>query len=241
MTDETDNTPEAPAAETPAAPAAPTIDPKRLDSIEAKIGALTDTVRASLSQRAQHMQAGNEMTPGYVPAAFRQLLKADGLTDADIDANAPVVVPFLKALLATDGAVIASGVQQAKDEIEMVKASRNSKKFPHWNEVEDYIVEAREEAAKQGRYLAPADAYKVALARDVSSDESRVEAAKARRKAESSSSADDVSAQNLGANHGSRKTAAHVRRTAVTADDVAAMSREERRKFYDQIGDLKIT
>lgn len=222
------------AARSAAADAARAADVARLEAIENKIGALADTVRAAVSP--QRTQGGG--TPGELPAHFRQLLKQGGLTDADIDANAPVIVPFLSAMLATDGAVIASGIQQNKDELEMVKAARNGKSFPYWNEVEDKIVELREEAAKQGQYLSPRDAYKAALALDVQSDTSRVEAAKARRKAESASASDDVTAQNLGTHHATPRATS--RRSAVSAEDVAAMSREERKKFFDQIGDVPI-
>lgn len=243
MADETPTiTPAAPApdaaaeaaAQAAATAATRAAESARLEAIENKIGALADTVRAAVTPRQP--QGGG--TPGELPGHFRQLLKQGGLTDADIDANAPVIVPFLSAMLATDGAVIASGIQQVRDEVDMVKAARNSKSFPYWTEVEDKIVELREEAAKQGQYLAPRDAYKAALALDVQSDTSRVEAAKARRKAESASSAEDVSAQNLGTHHATPRAAS--RRSALTGEDVAAMSREERRKFYDQIGDVPI-
>src|SRR6267142_3168136 len=102
-------------------------DSERLAGIDARLSALADTVKGALAPSRPPVQAGEHTPPGSVPAHFLSLLRQQGLTDADIDANAPVIVPFLSAMLATDGAVIASGIQQAKDEIEMVKAARNTK------------------------------------------------------------------------------------------------------------------
>lgn len=234
--------PDAAATAAASAQAAQRASDERLAAIDKRLAALADTVQAAVTPR--HTAQPNEHArPGEVPAHFRNLLRQQGLTDADIDANAPIVVPFLSAMLATDGAVIANGIQQVKDEVEMVKAARNSKRFPHWGDLEDKIVEAREEAAKQGQYLSPADAYKTAVALDVASgDESRIEKARARTKAERENpNSADVSAQNLGTHHGNRPGHATVRRTALTAEDIAAMPREERKKlFADQLGDMPI-
>lgn len=214
-------------------------DSDRLAGIDARLSALADTVKGALAPRAP-VQSGEHMAPGTVPAHFRQLLRQQGLTEADIDANAPVIVPFLSAMLATDGAVIASGIQQVRDEVDMVKAARNTKSFPYWSDLEDKIIELRDEAQKQNQYLSPKDAYKAAVALDVQSDESRVEVAKARRKEAAASSAADVTAQNLGVHHGSKPTAGTVRRTALSAEDVASLSREDRKKLFESIGDLPI-
>lgn len=235
---ETPATPEATPAATPAAPAV-SPDTERLAAIDKRIAALADTVQAALAPR-RGAPASEPAAPGSVPSHFRGLLKQQGLTDADIDANAPIIVPFLSAMLATDGAVIASGIQQVKDDVEMVRASRNAKRFPYWNDLEDKIVELRDEAAKQNQYLSPSDAYRAAIALDVQAPESRIEAAKARIRSERESNSADVSAQNLGVHHGARQGQATVRRTAMSAEEVAALPRAERKKLYESLGDLPI-
>lgn len=208
---------------------------ERWAKVEQRISALTDTVQSALAPR--QTQPGS-VKPGEVPAHFRSLLRQQGLTDADIDANSPIIVPFLSAMLATDGAVMLGGIQQVKDEVEMVKAAKNIKKFPYWNEVEDTVATMREEAAKQGRYLGVADAYQAAVATDIAATESRIEMAKTRRRAESHS--DDVSAQNLGVNHGARKGSGP-RRTAMSQEEMAALPRAERKKLIEeQFGDSLI-
>lgn len=224
-----------------AAATAQRADAERLAGIEKKLAAMADTVQAALTPRYT-AQPSEHARPGDIPAHFRNLLRQQGLTDADIDANAPIVVPFLSAMLATDGAVIASGIQQVKDEVEMVKAARSTKKFPYWGDLEEKILEMREDAAKNGQYLSPADAYRAAVAVDVAAgNDSRIEKARTRARADRESSAADVTAQNLGTHHGQRPGQATVRRTALTAEDIAALPREERKKlFAEQLGDMPI-
>lgn len=211
---------------------------ERLDAIEKSLAGLADVVKAAVAPRPV-VQSG-EVKPGNVPPHFRNLLRQQGLTDADIDANAPIVVPFLAAMLATDGQVMIGGIQQVQDEVEMVKAARNTKKFPYWSEVEDKVGELREEAKKNGQYLTPGDAYKAAVALDVASDTSRIDAARAKAKERASANSNDLSANEPGAHHGSRPGQGGVRRTALTAEDLAAMPREDRKKYFDSIGDRPI-
>lgn len=212
----------------------------RIEKLEKNISALTDTVTGYLQRDAQRMQPtpDGHAKPGEVPAHFRNLLRQQGLSDADIDANAPIVVPFLAAMLATDGQVLAQGVQRVNDEVAMVKAARNHKKYPFWNELEDNITELREAAAKQGSYLSPEDAYKAAVAVDVAATESKIEAAKMRSKAKAAEAASDASVQDSPINHGQGRGAA--RRSAMTAEDIASMSREDRKKLFEQMGDVPI-
>jgi hypothetical protein len=94
----------------------------------------------------------------------------------------------------------------------------------------------REAAAKEGRYLSVADAYKAAVANDVASGESKIMKAKDAVKAKASRAADsDV--QDIGPNHGTTRS---VSRTAKSAEDVASMTREERKAFFDKLGDTPI-
>lgn len=211
----------------------------RLDAIEKRIGALADTVTAAVTPRQAAQGSGK---PGEVPAQFRQLLRQQGLTDADIDQNAPIVVPFLAAMLATDGATIAQGIQHVRDEVEMVKAGKNSKAFPYWDTLEDKIVEMRENAAKQGQYLAPKDAYQAAVALDVASADSKIAAANAAKAARAAAAASDPNVQDFAPNQGARQGASHTRRSAMSADEIAGLSRADRRKLFEDggLGDLPI-
>ncbi len=208
---------------------------ERWAKIDQRLNALADTVQSALAPRQTNQGSAK---PGEVPAHFRQLLRQQGLTDADIDANSPIIVPFLSAMLATDGAVMLGGIQQVKDEVEMVKAARNSKKFPYWSEVEDAVAQMREDATKNGRYLSVADAYQAAVATDIAASESKIEATKTRRRAESHS--EDVSNNELPGNRGGTPRSGQ-RRTALSQDELAALPRAERKKLIEeQFGDTPI-
>lgn len=224
-----------------AAPAAATPDESkaRLEAIEKRIGALADTVTAALQPRTTTPAPGGAVDAHGIPANFRAALKQHGATDADIDANAGIILPYLKALLQTDGAVILGGIQEVRDDVEMVKASRSKKKYPYFSELEDTIGTLRDEARKNGRYLSVHDAYQAAVAVDVASSESRIDAARAKSKHDSHSA--DADAQNLGANHGAGRGASRtVVRTAASTEDVANMSREDRKKWFAEHADLPI-
>jgi hypothetical protein len=248
MADENPNptpTPDAPPPATPdpAQVARDKAADDRLLAIDKKIAALADTVAGALAPRAPIQgHPGQPMQPGQVPDHFRALLRQAGATDADIDANAPVLVPWLQAFLATDGAVFAQGIQHVRDEIDMVKAARNSKAFPYWSELEDKIAELRDEAQKQGQYLAPKDAYKAAVALDVASSESRIESAKTKARERVAANAGDPSVQDHGTHQGTKPNAGGVPRTALTAEDIEKLPRAERRKLFQEggLGDLPI-
>jgi hypothetical protein len=210
---------------------------ERWTKIEKRLDAMADTVQASLAPR---QTAPGAAKPGEVPAHFRQLLRQQGLTDADIDANSPIIVPFLSAMLATDGAVMLGGIQQVKDEVEMVKAGRNAKKFPYWGEVEDTVAQMREDAMKQGRYLSVSDAYQAAVATDIASPESKIEVAKTRKREQSHSEDVTTSTDVLRVSHGTRSTGGP-RRTAMSQEEMAALPRAERKKLIEeQFGDTPI-
>jgi len=201
------------------------------------VSALADTVRAALNRPATSPTGGNGKVD--LPANFIQGLRQMGLTDADIEHNTPIIVPYLRMMLNTDGAIITGAIQQANDEIEIIKAKNNKKAFPDWEHVEERVDDLRAEARKQGRYLSPKDAYNAAVAADVASAESKIGQARERLKARSN--ADDVGAQNLShQSTASRASGSGVSTTALTAAQLADMTPKERRAYYDKIGDLPI-
>lgn len=244
MADEQDAPPPTPAPSdsapaTAPAPAPPADVASRADVVDLRqqVAALTDTLKAALTRPPQTaMQPNADMA--NLPDAFVALLKQQGLTDADIKHNAPIVAPFLRAMLATDGAVLTGGIQQVQDEIEMVKAARNEKLYPHWSDLEETVVAMRDEARKNGRYLTPRDAYQAAVAADIARPESKIEQARARRRQAAAESAGDATANELG--HRGSAARATAGRTAVTAESLASMSRDERKKYFEQVGDLPI-
>lgn len=223
------------------APAPPAVTKAELDALKAgfdtQFAALNDTVKGALTARQQAQVVGPNGEINITPA-MAQILRQNGYTDADIKANAPVIVPWLMALLQTDGQVLIGGIKQVDDKVAMLEAAEDTETYPYWKDVLPQVRKLRKAAEKEGRYLAPADAYQAAVAADVASPESRIDAARTRLKTKASNS-DDASAQNV-QHTGTRPGQGATRRTALTAEDLAAMPRAERKKYFDSIGDLAI-
>lgn len=242
MADEPTTTEGVQAPATPAAPAAIDHAP-RLDAIEGSIKALADTLKATMARPAATPVSSDGKI--VLPDHFKNLLRQQGVTDKEIELNGPIIVPWLTAMLATDGARIAGGVESVRGEVDMLKASRQAKKYPNWGEVEEAVIELRDSALKEGRFLSVQDAYAAAVANDIASPKSKIVEAKARiaRKADEDgegSNSDDLSAQTT-QHQGTKPGAGGVRRTALTAEAIAAMSREERKKLFEgAMGDLPI-
>ena len=200
--------------------------------MEAQLSALTDTVKSTLQARQMPTPSGKL----EVPVHMRQLLRQGGLTDADIDANAPIVLPFLAALEGTSGANFQWQLQQMKDEVEMVKAARNAKKYPDWEAVADDVAELREREAKEGRYMSVNAAYHASVAANLD----RVAERRAEQKRVAAERAADLSAQHV-TDHGVGAGRQQARVTQPTSGaDLAAMSREDRKKFFETHGDAII-
>src|SRR5688572_2718397 len=111
--------------------------------IEQTVQALADTVRAAITRPPAQTQGGG--AGADLPDHFVNLLRQQGLSDADIKHNAPIVTPFIRAMLMTDGQVMTGAIQQAADEVEMLKARGNKRAFPDWEHVEDRVEELRTE------------------------------------------------------------------------------------------------
>src|SRR5689334_23773659 len=86
----------------PPAPAAPSpLDQllERQAATDRQIAALADVVRTSMQARQPVAQPGQPAQPLAMTPELRQYLRAEGLTDADIDHNAAIVQPFIRAAL----------------------------------------------------------------------------------------------------------------------------------------------
>lgn len=224
--------------------APPSVTKADLDAMKSEFGAslaaLTDTVRGALTaQQTPKTVSGDVATT--IPPQFAAILRQNGYTDADIKANAPVILPWFLAMLQTDGQVMMGGIKQVDDKVALLEMAEDADNFPYFKEVAPKVRSLRKAAEKEGRYLTPADAYQAAVAADISSPESRIDAARARIKAAaSSSSSADLSANSSLSHQGSRPGQGAVRRTALTGEELAALPRAERKKYFEQIGDLPI-
>ena len=203
--------------------------------IEDSISALTDTVRGALAPHAPIEGSGNGKFP--LPPHMRQLMRQGGLTDADIDRNWDIVGPMMGAMLATDGVRILNEVEIAKDDIAFVRASKNTKTYPYFDDVEETMDRLRDEARKHGRTLPVKAAYEAALAVDIE----KVSKKAASRRADTGVEARTNSEPEL-TDHGAAAGRAQGdrRRTALSANDLAAMTPAQRKTFFEANGDRPI-
>jgi hypothetical protein len=133
------------------------------------------------------------------------------------------------------------GIKQVDDKVAMLEAAEDGENYPYWKDVLPTVRKLRKAAEKEGRYLAPSDAYQAAVASDIASPDSRIEKARERIKAAAASSnSADVSANSSLSHQGSRPGQATVRRTAMTVEDVTALSRADRKKLFEELGDRPI-
>lgn len=224
------------APETPATPAADTVVEKpaapdygeRISGMEQTLNQLRDAVTGYMGRPAQQVQPG-QGGPS-ISEQDKAYLRSQGLSDADITSLAPQVRPFVDAALRSVAPEFLGLVGNVADQVEELKASRNSREYPDWEAVGDKVNEIRENARKANTYLTVKQAYDAAVA----SNFDKVSESRAARKA--SSAGADLSAQHL-RHAGSR---AQGKQEPQNAADVRALSKEERKAYFEKHGDSVI-
>jgi len=223
---------ETPAA-TPAPPAAAPVD-DRIEKLTRTVEALSDTFQGLLNAQGRQTQPqGPVSTPAQIPPAWRQAMRQQGLDDATIDANAGIVLPMVNTVLAAVTPEVLGRIDGVKGDLDMERASRNTKAYPHWNDVADEVERLRAESQKQGMPLTVRGAYEAA----VTNNFDKLMAKQAERRAESPAAdlttSGSIARQNLGSRAQSGPS-------AKSADDLMKMSREERQKYFEAHGDAVI-
>ena len=220
----TPEAPDTPAAAPAAAPAAPNYD-ERFQAIDSRLAQVTDALQAVLGRSQQQPQGG--AGPTDISAEDRAYWRSRGYSDADIEHNARIVNDFQLPTLRRAASEIVGHLASTRDEVEVLKAGRNSKEYPDWETVGEKALELKQNAAKGGQFLTIKQAYDAAVALDPEA------VATARQAKKQRSAAADLSAQHL--SHGGGRASGS--KTPQSADDLRAMSREERKKLYDSIPD----
>src|SRR5262249_29533791 len=159
--------------------------------------------------------------------------------DAEIEANSPLILPIVEAYLGAAANEMLGILQGVQDDVLMERMARQQKKFPHFEQLYDSMVSIRQESARQGRYLPPETADKIALAQN--SDQ--LGGGEGGGTVSPPASPQTTRSRDVGAGAGLR----NVRAPAVApepevkdARDLLFLSREERRKFYEQHGNTPI-
>lgn len=234
-----DATPDGAAAAAAAIAAAGTATPTataeatRIAGLESKVDALVDAFRTAMAPKAP-IAPGDGTGRAVLTPQMRGMLRQQGLSDPDIDALAPQIMPFLAALVATDGMALMGEIAGTKEEVALLRAARDPKRFPHFALLADEIDAVRDAAAKAGRPLTVRAAYETAVAGNIDKIAEARETAKAR-----TLDADTASDLPL-TDHGGKTRQQGSRRTALTATEIAMLPAAERKKVWDIIGDLPI-
>ena len=179
-----------------------------------------------------------------IPQHLRQQIAAQGISDAELEANAPLIVPFLQAYLGQAAGEVLAMLQQQNDEITMLKMLRDVNTYPYAEDVIQDMVSVRDAESKQGRYIDPATAYKIAVAnnyeklqREPGQGSSEGQFSSRSAPATPQASPATVRSRDMSAGSSLRSMRAPVtapEKAPTTADDLNSMSREERRAFFEQ-------
>lgn len=192
---------------------------------------------------------GNQLPPGkkyMIPPHIRQQIASLGLTDAEIEKNGDLIVPFLHAYLGQTAQEMLTIMRNQADDVQQFKMLRQGDKYPHADALFDEVSRVREEEAKAGRYMPPDVAYRVALANNydkiagAGSDTTggapggQFSASAPAREAPSPAA---VRSRDVSMGSALRSVRAPVTEPAkpvTTGTDLMAMSREERKAFFEQ-------
>jgi hypothetical protein len=203
---------------------------RKLAEATGKLSQMEDTLKAF----ARPPQPIEQAPPGKrgIPPHLRREIAARGMTDAEIEANSPLILPIVEAYLGQAANEVLGIIQGVQDEVAMERMARQVKKFPHMDALYDAIVQIRQQAQQAGRYVDPATAYQIAFANNYERLGAGGEAA-----ALPSASAQTLRSRDAAAGAGLRTMRAAVAQPTTevrNADDLRAMTREERRRFFEE-------
>jgi hypothetical protein len=202
---------------------------RKLAEATGKLAQMEETFRALQRPPApEQPPAGRRGIPDHI----RREIAARGVTEAEIEANGGLVAPFVEAYLGAAANEVLGIIQAVQDDVAMERMARQAKKFPHFDALYDSMVSIRQESARQGRYMPPDTAYKIAFAQNYESLQAAGEGSYAPPASPQTTRSRDASA---GASLRSvRAPVANVEPTIRDAHDLLTLSPAERKKFYEQ-------
>jgi hypothetical protein len=200
---------------------------KKLSSFEATLGALAKQQAPAPTQPMTPQQARAWVQGADLPLPIRQNILSQGMSEADLNANSPLVMPFVNAMSGAIAAEFLGMLNTMRDDIKLIRMGRDTESYPYLDKLEDDIATLREGAQKEGRYYDPVTAYNIAYARN----EKRLKQ-EAGETTPAGARSRDLSAQAAIPRASMRGVTAEEPRPTRTAADVASMSREERDAFF---------
>lgn len=211
----------------------------QLAAANGRLQALEETIQALKppppGPPATHQPNGRPI----IPLHLRNQIAAQGLTEQELEANGALIVPFINAYLGQAAGEVLAMIQQQADEITMLKMLRDGQKYPYAEDVMLEMVRIRDAEQKQGRYLDPDTAYKVALANNYETVAGRGggEGGQFTAARQQSPAASPVTTRSRDMSTASsfRNLKAPVttpEKPIRSGDDLTQMSREERKAFF---------
>jgi hypothetical protein len=197
---------------------------RQIESLQGQIRNLEGTLQALANLGASQPQPQGQPQQGgqlYIPPATRARLRQEGLSDQEIDANGPLIVPFLRAVAPE----IMEPLGQVSSRVELLQAERE---FAYWDVLKDDALKLQREA---NRPVSLWEAYREAFVRNPE----KIAEAVTSQKAAASSRAKDATA--MGSLGGSRAYSKDDRVSgALTREKVAELSGEDRKKLWEELG-----
>lgn len=201
---------------------------RKLAEATGKLAQMEETFRALQQPRMPEVPLE---TRRGIPPHIRREITARGMSDAEVEANSPLIVPIVEAYLGAAASEVLGIIQGIQDDVSMEKMARQAKKFPHFEALHDTMVAIRQESARQGRYVPPETAYKIAFAQNFDQLGVGGEGASLSPAA----SPQTLRSRDAGAGAALRSVRAPVAQPESEikdARDLLALSPAERRKFY---------
>lgn len=197
-----------------------------LSRMEATLGALAKGSQAPQAPPTQAQQRA-WVKGADIPLPLRQHILSQGLSEADLEANAPLVLPFVNAFLGAAASEFLTMLNGVRDDIKLIRMARDEESYPYLAKLEDDINSLRESGLKENRYYDPETAYRIAYARNekkLKAESGEVTPAQVRSR--------DLSTQTKAASAGVRAMTAEEPKAPRSAADIQSMSKEERDAFW---------
>jgi hypothetical protein len=211
----------------------PTSDPRdeKIASLEGTLKSMEATLTSlagKMTPPQQQAQPSRPMLKGTdIPPHLRQHMLSQGLSEADLEANAPLVLPFVNTILGAAAQEMMGIIGAVKDDIKLMRMSRDTDRFPYLEKLEEDIGSIREAGQRDGRYYDPETAYQIAYARkekELRAGDHYASPATTRSR--------DASAGTTLAASGTRSAASEEPKTPKSATDLQSMTTEQRAAFW---------
>lgn len=208
-------------------------DPRdeKIAALEGTLKSMEATLTSLAGRMAPPQQQAAPQRPmlkgADIPAHLRQHMLSQGLSEADLEANAPLVLPFVNTILGAAAQEMMGIIGGVKDDIKLMRMASDTDRYPYLAKLEDDIGQIREAGQRDGRYYDPETAYQIAYARK----EKELRAGDSYASPATTRSRDASAATTLAAS-GTRMATSEEPTTPKSATDLQSMTAEQRAAFW---------